>query len=126
MQELRSKRRGDVLFWPSMTSTTVNESLATAAASQGEPVSSSVLFIIHSVSDGLDLRHCSQYPSEEEVLLPACSVLRIRDVVQATVLQILLDFEGTLLDADFRRHVRDDIAARERALRGQFPAAQDP
>ncbi|CAK0798029.1 unnamed protein product, partial [Prorocentrum cordatum] len=112
LQELVRLKPGSEVFWPSPLSTTqdfdISERYATGTVS---PVANNVLFTIGGVRQGLDLGLLSQYPGEEELLLPACSLLRVVAVrsQEGHPLRVDCEYAGTMLSDDLLRAAWDDL-----------------
>lgn len=115
---MKAKQPGDFMFWAAMSSTTMDESISASYANQQQPVSQNVRFVIHNVYEGLELHKLSRYPLEQEFLLPACTVLRVRQIMLGPPLTVVVDYKGTMLTADFRQAVLEEISECEQLLHG--------
>jgi hypothetical protein len=101
MQELMAKQPGDLIFWAAMSSTTLDGSISESYANQMRPVNRNVIFTIDGVDEGTPLYEISQYPKEQEVLLPAFSMLKVKAIEPSLKedepARLACDFAGVLM-----------------------------
>ena len=107
--QFKSKQKGDKIFWASLSSTTRDPKIADDYANQAQPVSRNVLFTIEGVDEGLELKHLSQYPKEQEFLLPLCSMLEVIDVSVGPPVVLRCQYLGTLLSSSFLHDCMVDL-----------------
>jgi len=118
VQDLATMRRGSLLFWPAMTSTALDRSVAQEYANQPAPEGTgNVLFVISGVSEGIALRGVSQYPREGEFLLPLFSLLEVRDVLGTENPELRCKFVGSLMTEDFRQECLLDMQHAQQVCR---------
>eukprot|EP00959_Pyramimonas_sp_CCMP1952_P069337 1446877-Pyramimonas_sp.AAC.1 len=71
---------GDQLVWVEPGSVTLNNDLSIDLARMSDVQERGVLLEIDGVTEGLELADVSQYPDEQEFLLPVGTVLKVNQV----------------------------------------------
>jgi WD40 repeat protein len=84
MEDLMKRKPDDLIFWGTLSSTTLDPSISENYANQKRPVNKNIVITIHDLDEGIPLHQISQYPMEQEVLLPCFSMLRVREVKPST------------------------------------------
>lgn len=112
VQELRKKQKEDIIVCPQLLSTSSNPDYVQKYLSLGaSSLEKHVILTISNVTECLDLSAVSQYPDEQEVLLPFLSVLRVQDVSfeagQAT--RVRCQFQGSMLSPRLRSACLSDL-----------------
>eukprot|EP00930_Biecheleria_cincta_P033364 TRINITY_DN23113_c0_g1_i1.p1 TRINITY_DN23113_c0_g1~~TRINITY_DN23113_c0_g1_i1.p1 ORF type:complete len:2255 (-),score=582.31 TRINITY_DN23113_c0_g1_i1:175-6126(-) len=111
MQMMKSRKSGDVMVCPPPLSSTLDQRLAEELMHQrGNPESHCVL-TVSNVVEGLELFPMSQYPDEQELLLPVLSVLQVLDVRAAPgePLRLHCRFQGTLMSKNLENACLFDL-----------------
>ncbi|CAK0890910.1 unnamed protein product, partial [Prorocentrum cordatum] len=109
--ELGQRRPGERLCWAQLGSCTLDGAIAEGYWSAAGP-EEGVLLTVEGVTEGLELAALSQYPAERELVLPACSLLRVR---QATAPDgrpphLRCEYAGTLLSDELQEACWYDLA----------------
>jgi len=116
VDKFRNHQKGDKIFWAALSSTTTDTSIAENYANQAEPIANNVLFFIEEIFDGLELQLLSQYPNEQEFVLPLCTLLEVIEVVQGPPVIVRCRYLGSLLSPEFQQECILDLAVSWRVL----------
>jgi len=124
LKELKEKKPGDLVFWASASSTTYDPQISEEYATQQHPANRNVLFTINAVTEGLELQGVSQYPAEQELVLPPFSLLRVTQIAncedgatEAEPVRIECDFVCTLMPRKFQEDCEQDLLRATQELR---------
>ncbi|CAK0821355.1 unnamed protein product [Prorocentrum cordatum] len=110
VSHLRGRRPGDTIFWAAPLSTTMDAEVANRYIADSDASVQDVVLKISGVRQGLELFRVSQYPEEQELLLPACSLLEIKKISSRNrQLYVECDYRDTLLSKDLRTAVWGDL-----------------
>jgi len=112
IQELQKKQKEDIILCPQLLSTSSNSNYVEKYLSLGAScLEKHVILTISNVTECLDISTVSQYPEEQEVLLPFLSVLRVQDISfgagQPTRLRC--QFQGSMLSPRLRSACLSDL-----------------
>lgn len=113
IQELRKKQKDDVIVCPQILSTSANPTYVDKYLFHGAAnLEQHVILTIRNVTECLDLAALSQYPEEQEVLLPLLSVLRVEEVsaVPGQALRVSCQFQGSMMSSRLRAACLSDLA----------------
>ena len=117
VDRLMQAKPGDTLFWPALSSTTLDPAISRHYAEQpADEGRGNVLFRIEDVLEGIRLEDVSQYPDEREFLLPLFSELEVVTVHRELPKTIVCKFKGSLMPADFEKEVENDLKRAEAEL----------
>eukprot|EP00754_Rhynchopus_humris_P009677 Rhum_TRINITY_DN14072_c0_g1::Rhum_TRINITY_DN14072_c0_g1_i4::g.68399::m.68399 len=118
-------QRSDEVTWPAPSSCTTDPEVAesyirgSAANSVRGDSSAAVLFSVSGRIPSLRLQQISQYPSEEEVLVPPLAVLRVRRSTADVLCHVLdVSYSHSLPLIGLQDTVRDPVAALHAATSG--------
>ena len=112
LQNTLRKQPGDLLFWPTASSATLDTKFADAYAKQQLPVEQNVIFEIDGVTEGILLEELSPYPREQEVMLPPFTLLQVTAVHRPSAGQparIFCNFESCLMGTTLQAHCEQDL-----------------
>ncbi|CAE7686874.1 unnamed protein product, partial [Symbiodinium microadriaticum] len=113
IQELRKKQKDDVIVCPQILSTSANPAYVDKYLFHGAAnLEQHVILTIRNVTECLDLAALSQYPEEQEVLLPLLSVLRVEEVsaIPGQALRVSCQFQGSMMSSRLRAACLSDLA----------------
>jgi len=123
---LRSKQPGDLIYWPGVAMTTLNENLAMKYALHRLHERNNLLIIIREVDQGILLGGCALRPREEILLLPAFSILEVLEVdLESTPPKLICEFRKSLMSHDFRDECLRDLDEACQVLVGEAPVFID-
>lgn len=109
VSEILKKKAGDIIVCPPLLGATCNTAVTQSCLTGN--VEEHVVLTISKVTEGLELFHLSQYPMEEEVLLPMLAMMKVVDVRRepGQPINLLCVYKGTVLSSKIQAAILADL-----------------